>query len=132
MLRFFKSLPPGFSDSAASDTRDDHQVRVTRSESLKPLELLASTSSEEENGSSNQQEGGLQPHHIEVIHETRASASSKQYHVSKVYFYSVRDVLTEEESASAEKAEHVSILDCETGRVRKGYAQPAPTSPGER
>ena len=66
-----------------------------------------------------------------MIHETRASASSKQYHVSKVYFYSVRDVLTEEESASAEKAEHVSILDCETGRVRKGYAQPAPTSPGE-
>ena len=64
-----------------------------------------------------------------MIHETRASASSKQYHVSKVYFYSVRDVLTEEESASAEKAEHVSILDCETGRVRKGYAQPAPTSP---
>ena len=58
-----------------------------------------------------------------MIHETRASASSKQYHVSKVYFYSVRDVLTEEESASAEKAEHVSILDCETGRVRKGYAQ---------
>ena len=116
-------MPPGFSDSAASDTRDD-QLRVTRSESLKPGELA--TSSEEENG--NQQ----LPHHIEVIHETRASASSKQYHVSKVYFYSVRDVLTEEESASAEKAEHVSILDCETGRVRKGYAQPAPTSPGER
>ena len=46
--------------------------------------------------------------------------------MSKVYFYSVRDVLTEEETAleqgNAEK-EHVSILDCETGRVRKGYAQ---------
>merc|ERR1712223_849633 len=42
-----KNQDSGFSDSAASDTRDD-QLRVTRSESLKPGELA--TSSEEENG----------------------------------------------------------------------------------
>ena len=106
-----KNQDSGFSDSAASDQNDLLQ-RATRSESLKP----EATSSEED-----------QPQ-CEVIHETRASTTTKQYHVSKVYFYSVRDVLTEDESA-AEK-EHVSILDCETGRVRKGYAQPGPNSPG--
>ena len=70
----------------------------------------------------------INPHHSSGKKYNIDSTFFRQYHVSKVYFYSVRDVLTEDESA-AEK-EHVSILDCETGRVRKGYAQPGPNSPG--
>ena len=53
------------------------------------------------------------------MHETRSG--DKQYHVSKVYFYSVSDVLQQEQE---NEQEHISILDCETGRVRRGYAQP--------
>ena len=60
------------------------------------------------------------------------SNQNKQYHVSKVYFYSVSDVLQQEQTDPIENdldqnpsEQHVSILDCETGRVRRGYAQPS-------
>ena len=90
-----KSHDSGFSDSAASDivlngtsllhNRDD---RATSSQSLS--QGSKPDSSEED-----------QPH-CEVVLETRTSSASvkqgsavsnKQYHVSKVYFYSVSDVL---------------------------------------
>ena len=101
-----KSHDSGFSDSAASDRstagRDD---RATSSQSKPDSEGHAS---------------GEDDHaHCEVVHETRAG--DKQYHVSKVYFYSVSDVLQQEQE---NEQEHISILDCETGRVRRGYAQP--------
>ena len=61
------------------------------------------------------------------MHETRSGGGydGKPVHVSKIYFYSVNnednntnnDHLTEDNESN-----HVSILDCETGRVRKGYA----------
>lgn len=101
-----KSHDSGFSDSTASDR--EREERATSSQS-KP----ESTSEDSE-----------EPH-CEVVHETRTSSfdTSKQYHVSKVYFYSVSDVLQQTEDTS-ESREHVSILDCQTGRVRRGYAQP--------
>ena len=81
--------------------------------------------------------------HSEVVHETRTnSIDQRQYHVSKVYFYSVSDIISEENdrrsssgrpklaaaasaaaaAAAAERAgycsrgeaDHVSVLDCET------------------
>ena len=75
------------------------------------------------------------------VHTPGSAVSNKQYHVSKVYFYSVSDVLQQEGQGSNpgtisenlnnsiisenESEQHVSILDCETGRVRRGYAQPS-------
>ena len=98
-----KSHDSGFSDSAASDRSTHREDRATSSQS-KP--------------DSSSGPGSDEDAHCEVVHETRSG--DKQYHVSKVYFYSVSDVLQQEQ----EEQEHISILDCETGRVRRGYAQP--------
>ena len=56
--------------------------------------------------------------------------------MSKVYFYSVSDVLQQEQQDqpidNEAETQHVSILDCETGRVRKGYVQPNSTQGSTR
>ena len=101
-----KSHDSGFSDSAASDrSGSNREDRATSSQSKPDSEGHASAEDEDHA-------------HCQVVHETRGP-DSKQYHVSKVYFYSVSDVLQQEN-----EQEHISILDCETGRVRRGYAQP--------
>lgn len=89
-----KSHDSGFSDSAASDSLPcNREDRATSSQSTSKIE----DSSEEE-----------------LKHDT------KKYHVSKVYFYSVSDVLQNSEPIEVDQP-HVSILDCETGRVRRGF-----------
>ncbi len=94
-----KSQDSGFSDSAASDDRPE-----------------GSSQSKDNGGGSSEEDHAL----CEVVqHETRTN--NKQYHVSKVYFYSVSDVLANPDQA---EQEHVSILDCETGRVQRGHALP--------
>lgn len=134
-----KSHDSGFSDSAASDI----VLNGTGLSGLGPLGLghhrddRATSSQSLSQGSKPDSSEEDQPH-CEVVHETRSSSgsksgstiSNKQYHVSKVYFYSVSDVLQQEGSSPIEtnneneSEQHVSILDCETGRVRRGYAQP--------
>lgn len=91
-----KSHDSGFSDSAASDSLPcNREDRATSSQSTSKIE----DSSEEE-----------------LKHD------NKKYHVSKVYFYSVSDVLQNSEPIEVEQEQHhVSILDCETGRVRRGF-----------
>jgi len=86
----------------------------------------------------------------EVVHETRTNVyDHKQYHVSKVYFYSVSDILNNENGGGAcdvmsaaandvignhptpEMMSHVSILDCETGRIKRGYGLQEPVEPDD-
>ena len=94
-----KSHDSGFSDS--SDNNHNREERATSSQSLK--NSISEAGSDDSN------------HCIEIVHETNRRTGS---HVSKVYFYSVSDVLQEDQS----EQEHVSILDCETGRVRRGLS----------
>ena len=76
--------------------------------------------------------GGKPEVHSEVVHETRTNSfDRKQYHVSKVYFYSVSDILSQEREkqqqlqeqegggafCSRGEKDHVSILDCEQFRA---------------
>ena len=64
--------------------------------------------------------------HCEVVHETRTGSgsksgstiSNKQYHVSKVYFYSVSDVLQQEGSSPIGKTDFFSEGE---GVSFKGY-----------
>lgn len=62
----------------------------------------------------------------QVVHETRSGGGydGKPVHVSKIYFYSVNndDTTNDVSNDVISDDNHVSILDCETGRVRKGYA----------
>jgi hypothetical protein len=63
----------------------------------------------------------------QVVHETRTGNGydGKPMHVSKIYFYSVNsenEFLQDDDNGGAGEDNHVSILDCETGRVRKGFA----------
>lgn len=82
--------------------------------------------------------------HSEVVHETRTSSlDSRQYHVSKVYFYSVSDIISKESNypsdptpqdidvgnssmtyCSKDEADHVSILDCESFAPRPEASSP--------
>lgn len=74
----------------------------------------------------------------QVVHETRSGPGydGKPLHVSKIYFYSVNNNINATDDDSVNNANddggssdnnHVSILDCETGRVRKGYAHTSPS-----
>lgn len=64
----------------------------------------------------------------QVVHETRTGNGydGKPMHVSKIYFYSVNSenefLQDDDNNGGAGEDNHVSILDCETGRVRKGFA----------
>ena len=151
-----KSQDSGFSDSA--DSAEDKMTRLgssvasssTNEESPRnhhrnlsqEVDDLSLTNSEEEdhNVSHVQVDDGSSSNAVrsEVVHETRTNVyDHKQYHVSKVYFYSVSDILnnsnvsTNSIGAEAVQPEdelnHVSILDCETGRIRRGYGQDART-----
>jgi hypothetical protein len=109
-----KSHDSGFSDSAASDI----VLNGTGLSGLGPLGLghhrddRATSSQSLSQGSKPDSSEEDQPH-CEVVHETRSSSgsksgstiSNKQYHVSKVYFYSVSDVLQQEGSSPIGKTD---------------------------
>jgi hypothetical protein len=65
----------------------------------------------------------------QVVHETRnvPGLDGKPLHVSKIYFYSVNQDEAGGHDGQAANGHHISILDCETGRVRQGYAHSSPS-----
>ena len=82
-------------------------------------------------GSQNGDDGKKVKVRSQVVHETRSGPGleGKPLHVSKIYFYSVNNddggganVGVNDDGNDASGSNLVSILDCETGRVRKGYA----------
>ena len=79
-------------------------------------------------GSQNGDDGKKVKVRSQVVHETRSGPGleGKPLHVSKIYFYSVNNddgganIGVNDDDGNGSNL--VSILDCETGRVRKGYA----------
>ena len=149
-----KSQDSGFSDSGDSGSR---RARADNTVSSEVDDLSLTNSSEDDErlnvshvkvteGCDDTGGGGVCS---EVVHETRTNVyDHKQYHVSKVYFYSVSDLLNDSggggggahqgpDCPTAQEMAHVSILDCETGLIQRGYGQdartaipvPAPTPP---
>ena len=94
-----KSLDSGFSDfSDSRDTREGGESREAKRREMKSS----------------------------VVHETHATKDAKLHHVSKVYFYSVSDLLTQQ-SNSTEFEDHLTLLKNESSNTcssSSGHSNP--------
>lgn len=136
-------LPRGYMTRRSKDSQESTdssefsspRMSESKSKSLTiPLMLTSQHRSQDsgfsDSGDSNQGTGleaknsrraQVQEVHSEVVHETRTNSfDQKPYHVSKVYFYSVSDILSqehEEQKRRQQQEGHVSVLACEDFRA---------------
>ena len=96
-----KSLDSGFSDfSDSRDTREGGEAREAKRREMKSS----------------------------VVHETHATKDAKLHHVSKVYFYSVSDLLTQQRD-STEFEDHLTLLKNESNTSSSSSGHSNPTTP---
>ena len=111
-------------DSGFSDSSDSHQRRPEEEE-----EEGGRRSSQQSKPAS----GGRGRLKSAVVHESHAltGSSSRMHHVSKVYFYSVSDVLRD--AAGSDTAEKMTACDTEEPRslIERQYASPIPSGGGD-
>jgi hypothetical protein len=102
------SAPPS-RKSSTNENHGEHQERAmpnlgqTLSHKSQDSGFSDSADSNAENSKNINRKKQQQQHevHSEVVHETRTSSlDRRQYHVSKVYFYSISDIISQEAASS--------------------------------